>query len=222
MRHTIIIDFDGTLHDSAHTFAIALRAGIGWLVERGLLAPCSITDEEAAGFLGMTDDDMWRTFAPSLDTPTRAQVISVVGDAMDGAVAAGRGRLFSGIPAALGALKDAGHTLVFLSNCHHRYQEVSRRAFGLDAWFSAYYNAEDARNIPKEQIFAQSIACDFEGPYLVMGDRSSDLAVARAHNLKSIGCLYGYGTPEELADATTLAQTPADIPALVAQLTSAQ
>ena len=51
-----------------------------------------------------------------------------------------------------------------------------------------------------------------------MGDRYKDLALARAHDLKSVGCLFGYGSREELADATALVSSPAEIVDAIARI----
>ena len=93
-----------------------------------------------------------------------------------------------------------------------------RRAFGFDAWFDGYYTSEQFGGIPKEQIF-ETIRADFDGPYLVVGDRDKDLAIAQVHGLPSIGCLYGYATkPGELDDATVKVEKPEDIAAAIEQL----
>jgi phosphoglycolate phosphatase len=92
-----------------------------------------------------------------------------------------------------------------------------RRAFGFDAWFAGYYTSEQFDGIPKEEIF-KTIRQDFPGPYAVVGDRDKDLAIARVHKLPSIGCLYGYGSAEELSGATLLASKPSDIPSLIQNL----
>ena len=106
------------------------------------------------------------------------------------------------------------YTLVFLSNCRNAYKDAVRRAFGFDAWFSAYYTSEQFGGIPEGAIF-ETIREEFPGPYAVVGDRDKDLAIARVHKLPSIGCLYGYGSAEELSGATLLAGKPSDIPSLI-------
>jgi phosphoglycolate phosphatase len=49
----------------------------------------------------------------------------------------------------------------------------------------------------------------------VVGDRGSDLAAGKAIGAPFIGCLYGYGTPEELADSTAFANHAGDIAGLI-------
>lgn len=49
----------------------------------------------------------------------------------------------------------------------------------------------------------------------MIGDREQDVEMARKNQAPAVGCLYGYGSREELAGATWLAKTPEEIPGLV-------
>ena len=41
----------------------------------------------------------------------------------------------------------------------------------------------------------------YDGPYVIIGDRYSDMETAVIHKTSSIGCLYGYGSEDELKNA---------------------
>ena len=45
----------------------------------------------------------------------------------------------------------------------------------------------------------------------LIGDRYSDLEAAKSSGSPFIGCVYGFGSPEELGGAQRLAQTPEDL-----------
>jgi len=214
---TIIFDFDGTLHDSMHIYRIALNRGYQWLVDQGLATPREFTEADMAANIGLTPHDAWARMAPEIPWSVASRAAARVGGVMDSLIDDGTARLFPGVPEMLQQVKDAGHTLVFLSNCRNAYKDAVRRAFGFDAWFSGYYTSEQFGGIPKEEIF-ETIRKNFPGPYLVVGDRDKDLAIARVHGLPSIGCLYGYGSREELSDATFLAERPSDITYLIEQM----
>ena len=213
-RYTVIFDFDGTLHDSMHIYRVALNRGYQMLVEQGKARPRELTEADMEANIGLTAEEAWTRMAPEIPWEVSREAAVRVGVVMDELIDDGTARLFPGVPEMLQQVKDAGHTLVFLSNCRNAYRDAVRRNFGFDAWFSGYYTAEQFDGMPKEQIF-EYIRKDFPGPYVVVGDRNKDLAVAQVHGLPSIGCLYGYGSREELAGATFLAEKPDDIPALI-------
>jgi phosphoglycolate phosphatase len=213
---TIIFDFDGTLHDSMYIYREALNRGYRWLVEQGQARPRNLTEQDMAGNIGLTPREAWERMAPEIPWSVSQHAAARVGATMDELIDDGTARLFPGVPEMLRQVKDAGHTLVFLSNCRNAYRDAVRRAFGFDRFFDAYYTSEQFGGVPKEQIF-ETIRRDFAGPYVVVGDRDKDLAVALVHGLPSVGCLYGYGSREELAGATFLAEHPSDIPSLISR-----
>lgn len=214
---TIIFDFDGTLHDSMFIYRIALNRGYRWLVDRGQARPREITEADMAANIGLTAQEAWTRMCPEIPWEVSKGAAAQVGIVMDQLIDDGTARLFPGVPDMLQQVKDAGHTLVFLSNCRNAYRDAVRRAFGFDRWFDAYYTAEQFGGIPKEEIF-ETIRAEVPGPYIVVGDREKDLAVARVHHLPCVGCLYGYADQGELDEATELAQSPADIPMLIERI----
>lgn len=207
---TVVFDFDGTLHDSMYIYERAFNKGYQVLVDEGLVPPRTFAAADLADFIGLTAEEAWTKHFPNLPDGAWERAAARVGVAMDELIENGTARLYPGVPDMLARLKADGYALVFLSNCRLDYQEASRRAFGLDAYFSAYYNAEENPGKSKEEIFVD-IAQAFPGGYAVVGDRYKDLNLARAHTLPSVGCLYGYGTREELAGATELVERAADI-----------
>ncbi len=208
--YTIVFDFDGTLHDSMYIYRIALQRGYQLLVDRGVAPERTFSDEYIAGNIGLNCEDAWERMCPDLPWSITTEAAARVGEVMDELIDDGTARLFPGVPEALQQLKDAGHELVFLSNCRNAYRDAVRRAFGFDAWFDHYYTAEQFNSAPKEVIF-DTIKAETPGPYLVIGDRDKDRMLAEAHGLPFIGCLYGYGSREELEGADALVNDPLEI-----------
>jgi phosphoglycolate phosphatase len=215
--NTIIFDFDGTLHDCMSIYHPALLKAGEWLVSQGATPPAEVDEQRMRGFIGMTVPDMWESFMPGLDPMLQKQAADIIGEEMDKAMESGRARLFPGASAMLDAVAKRGYKLVLLSNCLTHYMETSRRIFELDRWFDGYFDSESHGGIPKQDIFPE-IEQTFEPGFIIVGDRMNDLAVARKYKLPSIGCLYGYGSRDELADATCFADTCADIPLLIDRL----
>ena len=211
---TLVFDWDGTLHDTLHLYGRAFRCAYEELVRLGYAPPRIYSDREVSIYLGMNAVDMWNAFMPELPQAVRQAASERIGSEMVKLIRQGEAVLYDGVPAILDELTAQGHTLVFLSNCKHAYQQAHRAYFGLDRWFSGYFCCEDYGNRPKEEIFP-SIAAHFAGRYMVIGDRASDFRVARIHGLSSIGCGYGFGTREELAMADVVVETCKEIPRCV-------
>lgn len=212
---TLIFDWDGTLHDTLRLYGRAVRAACRQLVQDGYAPPREYSDRELSVYLGIRAADMWDEFMPALPQAVKSAAIERVGREMERAIRRGEARLYDGVPAVLDRLSRAGHTMVILSNCRHAYLWAHRDFWELDRWFSGYYCCEDYDGKPKEQIVPRIMA-RFPGPYLVIGDRASDFRAAHCSGLPCIGCAYGFGSPEELAQADRTADVCGDIPRLVA------
>lgn len=197
----IILDYDGTIHDSRHIYVPAFREGVKHLTDNGLAPLCEYSDEEIAGYLGYSAQETWELFMPALEQKYRDESTKIVGAYMHKLTSEGKSVLYDGALEELSELKNSGHTLIFLSNCMHDYMEAHRKAHDLDRFYSAFYCTEDFGFKSKPEIFRE-IEKRFDGDFVVVGDRHLDLKVARVHGLKSVGCLYGYGKNGELDDAT--------------------
>lgn len=202
-------------------YRIALKRGQEWLENEGYAPTRELSEQDIAGNIGLTAKEAWERMRPDLPWSVTSQAAAQVGRAMDELIDDGTARLFPGVADMLQQVKDAGHTLIFLSNCRDAYLEAVRRAFGFDEWFSHYYTSEQFGGIPKERIF-DTIREEVPGPYVVVGDRDKDLAIAEEHGLPCIGCLYGYAAPGELDGATALAHDPLEISPLIQKLVSMQ
>ena len=214
---TIIFDFDGTLHDSMVIYRRALQMGYDVLVERGEAAPRRLTDDVMMANIGLTSQEAWGIMCPELSWDVAQHAAVRMGQVMDELLDSGPARLVDGVPEMLQQVVDEGHTPVFLSNCRNAYRDAVRCAFGFDRWFDHYYTAEQFDSAPKEVIF-ETIRQEVPGPYLVVGDRDKDVALAEAHGLPCIGCTYGYAMPGELDSATLLAHSPQEIAALIERI----
>lgn len=198
---TLIFDYDGTLHNTAHLYGEAFRKAYSFLVSNGLAPQREYTNEETSVFLGMTPPEMWEKFMPQLDDDMKKTCSEIIGKAMDEYVYENKAVLFDNVCETLDVLKAQSYNMVVLSNCRMAYMDAHRKVFGLDKWFSAYYEAERYNFIKKEDIFLH-IKEQFEGEYVMIGDRDKDINVALYHGFKSVGCSYGFGTEEELGKAS--------------------
>lgn len=214
----LIFDYDGTIHNSMKTYAPAFRSTMQWLAENGYAQPKTYTDDEISYWLGFNSNDMWQKFMPGLDADIRETARIRLGEDMARRVDNGEGELFAGAEEMLSKLKKEGHYLIFLSNCRVHYMERHRRVFALDRFFDSFYCCEEFGFIPKYEIF-RKIAPEHTGEFIVIGDRFHDIETAVRNDLRSVGCGYGYGTPEELAAADIIVDSPGEIVSAVARFT---
>lgn len=213
----LLLDYDGTLHDSTAIYAPAFREAYAYLISRGFASPRSFTDEEISRFTGYSADDMWAAFMPELPKNERDHCSRMIGDNETRLIAGGAARLYPGAEDALRELRSEGHTLLLLSNCGQDYMDAHARFFGLDAYFAALYCGEAFGYAPKREIF-HTICQNHPGGFIVIGDRFHDMEIARTHGLRSIGCAYGYGGTDELCGADVIISAVTEMPEAVRTL----
>ena len=222
----LVFDYDGTLFESASAYVPAFHSVCAFIEQQGLQVARQLSDEEIGYWIGISSKELWNQVCPSLDEDLKARCSALLGSEMQRIVSAGQAHLYPCIPETLSALQSNGHTLVFLSNCHHRYMETHREAFGLDRWFSAFYCCEDYSWAPKADVFGR-VVDDLDGTgadlgsYVVIGDRFHDMEIARVHGVAGVGCAYGYGNAEELEHARVIAHAPHDLLGVLEQLCTA-
>lgn len=130
-------------------------------------------------------------------------------------------RVFDGIPATIEALHAAGHTLAVVTSKNERFARriVEHLPFG--HCFSEVVGASDdgARRFKVDLIAEALRRLSLQAHQCVMiGDRKMDVEGAKAHAMRCIGVLWGFGDAVELrqAGADVLAATPAELAALLA------
>lgn len=214
----LLFDYDGTIHNCLKIYAPAFRKAYAWLVENGYAEPRGYSDKEIGYWLGFNSSDMWSMFQPELPQEQRDICRGIIGEEMGAQVMNGNAELFPGAEETLDSLKKKGYTLIFLSNCRRKYQQRHNAAFGLDRYFDYFYCAEEFDFIPKYEIFRRIRPCH-SGDFIVIGDRFHDMETASLNGLRSVGCAYGYGSPEELSTADIIVRSVTEIPGAVEKLT---
>lgn len=214
MEPTLIFDYDGTIHDTLRIYEPAFRGAFAWLVENGYTKDFPVSRERIASWLGINSRDMWNSFLPQLPEEIKERASIMVGASMAERVRAGEASWYPGAEEMLDALKARGCRMVILSNCRISYRKAHWETFSMGRWFEKFYDCESWDFAPKTEI-VKEIMKEFPGPYVVIGDRKGDLDCAKVCGGRAIGCLYGFGTPEELTEADVLAKDVSDIEKLV-------
>lgn len=228
----LIIDFDGTIHDSMCIYAPAVRACHDMLAEQGLMAPGEVPDALIRGYLGLTALEMWKEFAPSLSEEQQQEGSRYIGREMARLAMQGEAKLYDGAIQALAALKQQGHRLVFLSNCSKGYMDMHTRVFHLDRYFDEMYCSEQF-DWEEKWMIVRKLIPEWKSrfgdiPIMVIGDRYKDMEIARAISpeqnggeetpVRKIFCSYGFGDPEEGKDADITAKSVRVLPDCVSRL----
>jgi phosphoglycolate phosphatase len=197
----VLFDLDGVLIDSRGPIAACANAA---LVAHGLPPR---EPEELHRFIG---PPLGETFVLLVGTELAAACVATYRDlyreraALDTPV-------FAGIPELLEAL--AGRPLAIATSKPQAIAEPLVEALGLREHFAAVIGPPLAEDQPKAQTIGRALAALGTTAATMVGDRSFDIAGARAHGLRSIGVLWGIGDEAELreAGADALAETPAEL-----------
>lgn len=213
----LLFDYDGTLHDSLQIYAPAFQEAYDRLAERGCVAPRTWNLTEIRQWIGLSPKEMWDRFQPDLPEGEKRAASTLIGKRMLELIRAGEAHLYSGVQEVLEVLRREGYRLLLLSNCPIAYLQANTDCFGLDCLFDGLYCGEQFNYRPKYEILPE-LRAHWGGEFVVIGDRAQDMEIAARHHLPAVGCLYGYGSREELSAADRLIQSPAELPAAVRQL----
>ncbi|MBC5625274.1 HAD family hydrolase [Clostridium sp. NSJ-49] len=210
----IIFDYDGTLHNSIKIYGPAFRKAYEYLIKEGYAEEKVWEDKEISKWLGYSAKDMWNNFMPNLQEEVKKKCSSIIGNSMIEYLSQGNAELYDGTIELLKELQERGYNLIFLSNCKIKYMNEHNKLFKLDKYFNDFYCTEQFEFKPKYEIF-NFIKEKYHGDFIVIGDRFVDIEIAKVHNLQSIGCLYGFGSYEELKEATFLAKEITELKDLI-------
>ncbi|MCH4054285.1 MAG: HAD hydrolase-like protein [Atopobiaceae bacterium] len=194
-RDHILLDFDGTLGDTAEVVA---RPAVLAMRELGM------TDEEIgdgtrlvgppwpAGFMDIYGMDM----ETATKVSKRAREIRKTTDQS-------AFPLFEGVPEFLEALRDAGRTLVLVTSRETDYAARTAHAKGIDGYFDAVIGQDDQTQPGKVPLVGKAFERYGVGPErcVFVGDRRYDVEAGKAWGVPTVGCLWGIGGREELEEA---------------------
>jgi phosphoglycolate phosphatase len=200
----VIFDLDGTLLDSAE----GIVAGF----------------QHAMTSVGFEPPDV-ATLRSDLGPPADILLTSfgVPRDRLDDAVKAYRrfylgtglamSRPYPGISLALEAFDHSGVRLGVATAKRTDLAHAVLAHHDLLGFFDAISGADDA-GVTKSETLAHTLrVMDSPGQVVMVGDRHSDIAAARACGVRAVGVSWGYGSVAELtaAGAEWIANSPADL-----------
>lgn len=200
MTRIIILDFDGTMGDTAAVIVKTMQATIA---ELGLP---SRTDQECASMIGLRLIEIPQALFPDHDmdcelyAQTYRRLFRVYNT--EGAV-----ELYPHVLETLTALKEYGYTLAIASSRSHSSLAEYVENLGLSPLISHILGADDVINGKPDPEPVNRILQEFgfkPDEAIVVGDTIFDIQMGRNAGTKTCGVTYGNGTTESLADSDWL------------------
>ena len=213
MKKFVFFDLDGTLADTDPDIRGAWKAA---LADLGLACP----DFDAKFVAGPPIDEMTRQLFPDRFTPALADAIRE-GFARhydhDGFP---QTREYPGVLGEVRRLKAEGRTVAIVTNKRFVGATAMARHFGWDALFDGVFAGDmTPPKVRKPELLRRVLAAYRATPSdcALVGDTASDFEAAAANGVRAIGVAWGYGRPEELAQADAICRTPRDVRAAVSE-----
>jgi phosphoglycolate phosphatase len=193
----LLVDLDGTLVDSAPGIARCLNHALG---EVGC-APAA--DVRLRAMIGRP---LFAIFGELLacDEPDVVERAVAAYRASFDRIALAHSRLFPGIGEALDAFRRAGHTMRVVTVKPVVPAARVLRHHRIDVLFDAVHGAPpEERAVRKADLVGSAVrhAGCRSSDAVMIGDRSEDIAGAKAHDVSAVGVSWGYGAPNELVEA---------------------
>lgn len=197
---TVVFDYDGTIHDSGEPYIKGFQKAYAYLVEKGFAEERVFKKEEMTCWLGYSSTEMWKAFMPELPETEKEKASDIIRSETMLQVKGHNSRLYDGAEETLLYLKERGYHVLYLSNCRPYYRQMHTETFHLERFFEEMYCAGDYQFAPKYEIFKE-IMKKYPSEYIMIGDRFHDMEAAKYCRAYAVGCAYGFGSEEELAEA---------------------
>lgn len=214
MVRTLLLDLDGTLVDSVPD----LRTALNHLMQSHNCA--GFSDVETAAMVGDgTEALIARAFAARGRTSNSEAVDEFLRDYQ--AHAAVQTRAYSGVPATLDALTQAGWRLAVCTNKPVAAARTLLGALGLAEKFAAIGGGDSfamRKPDPGHLLATLAEAGGNAASAVMAGDHANDVAAARGAGLPCIFAAWGYGPPAMAVGAAAIAERFDQLPAIAGRL----
>ena len=204
-------DLDGTLADTDPDIRGAWKAA---LADLGLDCP----DFDVKFVAGPPIDEMTKALFPDRFTPALADAIREAFARHYDRDGFSRTREYPGVLDAVRRLKADGFTLAIVTNKRFVGATAVARHFGWDGVFDGLFAGDmTPPKVRKPELLKRVISAYGAAPSdcVLVGDTASDFEAAAANGVRSVGVTWGYGRPEELAQADATCRTPEELVRLV-------
>jgi phosphoglycolate phosphatase len=193
----LIFDLDGTLTDPALGIVRCLVYALDRL---GVAAP---EGAELRKYIGPPLREVFGEILATSDSALIERAVALYRERF-GEVGLYENELYPGTVESLSHLCGSGYRLFVATAKAEVYARRIIEHFGLVQYFARVYGAAlSGEGSKKTELLARLVSEEGieRAESVMIGDRGSDVAGARANGMRSIGVLWGYGTAEELVDA---------------------
>ena len=213
MRKFWFFDLDGTLADTDRDIREAWKAAL-----RDLGLDCPRFDEVFVA--GPPIDEMTRRLFPDRFTPALADDVRRLFASHYDNDGFPNTYEYPGVLAEVRAVAAAGATAAIVTNKRHAGATAMARRFGWNGVFAGGVWSGDmfpGRRLAKTELLAEVMRRLGAAPResVMVGDTASDFEAARANGVFSVGVEWGYGRPDELAEADVTVSAPCELRAAV-------
>lgn len=222
MRRAVCLDLDGTLIDSAPDIAAALNRRLA-AAGLGPLSLAAITRMIGDGAKVLLTRGFAAAGRPLSDAALDAEAEAYIDDYERNALI--ETRLYPGVPEALAALSEAGHTLAVVTNKPAGATRIVLEALGLAGLFETVAGGDSfaVRKPDPGHLLGALAALGIPPAQAVMvGDHRNDLLAARGAGVASVYAAFGYGEEDHVGlGAAAAIDRFADLPGVVETLFAA-
>ena len=211
MRRFWFFDLDGTLADTEPDIKKAWRDTL-----RDLSLPADHFEERFV--TGPSIDEVTKLLYPDRYTPELSAAIRAGFGAHYDHDGFPNTREYPGVLDAVRRVKAGGAAAYIATNKRLAGATPMARKFGWDSVFDGLYTGDMHRDDPigklrKPELLALVMRDLGAAPKdcVMVGDTVNDFEAAKANGVRSIGVSWGYGKPDELAKADSVATTPEDL-----------
>jgi phosphoglycolate phosphatase len=196
-----LFDLDGTLVDSLEDLTDAVNAMLAGFGKRPLGSP------DVRCLVGKGSRNLVQR---ALGTEAPEYIERGLGLFMEfnSAHIADKSRLYPGVRAALDTLAENNIRMAIISNKNESLSRLILKSLGIDHFFEAICGGDTFPEMKPSPLPLLRVADCFgvaPGEAVMVGDSINDIQAGRRAGITTIGCIWGYGGPDDLLDADRMA-----------------
>lgn len=207
----VYFDMDGTLVNSRKTAISAAKKGLKAYYNETGTDPEEVSPDDIESLIGLPPEAYFRQLLSESNDQAVKRVRELVGRQEVQEVKNGNIRFYKDFPEILDRLRKDGRRLILVTNGGRGYFSAINETLNLNRHFDELYCSDDSPTGEKPDLVEELQDRLPSRSSVLIGDRHYDLEAAHENNMSFIGCLWGFGTQDELEEAETLISEPDDL-----------